>query len=337
MRSRFVLFQVALALLVVGTACKSKNPPSSDAGITDFVAGMSSFDTTIQASQQSGQPPAASNGPASTVSGNGNVVEGGSNSFEVTSSNSFQKIIVSVNTPAGATASASVGFPQVTAGVAQGFFELTLPNSVTSQFIIVNFGANIPVEGFTLQFQCVSADGAVGAISQVQTTVLEADTSGSLQVSVTWDAASDVDLHLVEPNANEIFWGAPTSPSGGVLNIDSNAACEIDNVNTENISYPSGTPQLGQYIVRVDYFSSCSVSRTNFVVTVNNGSQRLVFTGFFDGPGDFGSFGAGREITRFNRTNNVLAPGALRAPIFRQPGPEPSPEKIRIVRSRRGR
>jgi hypothetical protein len=333
MRARFVLLQVAVALLLVGTACKKSN--ESDTPVTEFVVGMSSFDTSNQAAQQSGQPPSASGGPTVAVSGNTNVVDGGSNSFQVTSNDPFQKVIVSVNTPAGAVASASTGFPQVSAGIAPGFFELTLPGPVTSEFVIVSFAGNIPVESFTLQFQAVSANGAVGTIATVQTAVVPEETSGSLQVTVTWDAAADVDLHLVEPNENEIFWAQPTSNTGGVLNVDSNPACFIDNINNENISYPNATPLTGEYIVRVDYFSSCSVERTNFVVTVNNNGQRNVFTGFFTGPGDFGADGAGREITRFTFTGNS-AP-SLRAPIFRRPGFEPSPEKIRIIRNRRGR
>jgi hypothetical protein len=335
MRSRFMVLPIALALLLAGVACK-KGPTPSDAAITDFVAGMSSFDTTVQASQQSGQPPAAGGGPTATVTGNGTVVNGGSNSFQVTSANSFTKVIASVNTPAGALAGASVGMPQVTAGVAQGFFELTLPTAVTSQFIIINFGQNIPVDAFTLQIQCVAANGDVGAIANVQASVLPEDTSGALQVTVSWDAAADVDLHLVEPNGNEIFWGAPTSNAGGVLNVDSNPGCAIDNINNENISYPNATPPTGQYIVRVDYFASCGVARTNFVVTVNNGSQRLTFSGFFDGPGDFGAQGSGREIVRFNRSAGAST-NALRSPILLRPGPEPSAEKLRLVRQRRGR
>jgi hypothetical protein len=336
MRARLVFFQFGLAILMAGMACKSSVKPS-DAQVTEFIAGMSSFDTSVQASQQSGQPPAASGGPSSTVTGNGTVVNGGSSSFGVNSSQPFQKIIVSVNTPGdGSLTAASTGFPQVTAGVTQGFFELTLPNSVESQLIIISFGTNIPTETFTLQVQCVAPNGDVGAIANVDATVLNEDTTGAVQVTATWDAASDVDLHLVEPGGNEIFWGAPTSNTGGALNVDSNPACFIDNINNENISYPDNTAPNGTYIVRLDYFASCNVAQTNFVVSVNNGGQRSVFTGNFTGSGDSGAAGSGRFITQFTRNVNVLAPGSLRQPILRRPAPEPSPVKLRIVRERRG-
>src|SRR5207237_4273195 len=43
--------------------------------------------------------------------------------------------------------------------------------------------------------------------------------TGDVQVSVSWDAPSDVDLHVVDPSGEEIFYGNPASASGGQLDV----------------------------------------------------------------------------------------------------------------------
>ena len=78
-----------------------------------------------------------------------------------------------------------------------------------------------------------------------------------------------------------------------------NPACDIDNVNNENISW-SGSAPRGEYIVRVDYYDGCGVEETDYVVTVRvEGRQPETFTGTFTGSGDQGGPGSGVEITRF--------------------------------------
>lgn len=338
MRAR-LLMQVAVALLVVGVACKKKDdqPP-----VTDFIAGVSSVGTNVQASQQSGAPPApASGGPAATASGNGNVVTGGSNAYGVSGSAPFNKVFVSVGGVTGgggggAASPSAVRFPQAV-DPASGFFQLDLPAAVTSVALIVSFDRAIPSD-FDLVFQVANAAGTVGTESIIPATVLTA-ASGDVQVTATWDAASDVDLHVQEPNGNEVFWQTPTSSTGGALDLDSNPGCNIDNENAENIRWPTGQAPLGTYIVRLHYFANCGVNVTNFVVTVNNGGRTDVFTGSFVGAGPQdgnGDKGTGRVITSFTRTaGTVFAP--LNSVFFgdrRRAPPEPSPLKLRMMRER---
>ena len=99
-----------------------------------------------------------------------------------------------------------------------------------------------------------------------------------------------------------------TTPTGrqraGVsLTLDSNAACNTDDVRNENITWPVGRAPRGTYTVRVDYWSSCGVARTNYTVLVNNGGEVEIFSGFFTGTGDNGGLGSGVEITTFERTS----------------------------------
>ena len=124
--------------------------------------------------------------------------------------------------------------------------------------------------------------------------------TGEIQVSVSWDVESDVDLHLVEPNGEDIYYGNDLSASGGALDLDSNAGCSIDGKKNENITWPSRTPPRGTYIVRLDYWDSCGVAKTNYVVTVRvKGRTPQTFSGAFTGLGDSGGSGSGIQITTF--------------------------------------
>ena len=143
-------------------------------------------------------------------------------------------------------------------------------------------------------------NGPLGAYRQQVVQVTTVGT-GDVQISVTWNSAADVDLHLVEPNGTEIYYGNQRSPAGGELDLDSNAACGSDGPRAENIRYPSGRAPAGQYIVRLDYYDSCGAGSTNYVVRVINGASSQTFTGTFTGGGDFGGAGSGREIVRFSR------------------------------------
>ena len=62
----------------------------------------------------------------------------------------------------------------------------------------------------------------------------------------TAPALSDVDLHVVDPRGEEVFYGHPNSASGGRLDLDSNAACDLDHKRNENITWPVGRAPRGR-------------------------------------------------------------------------------------------
>jgi hypothetical protein len=136
-----------------------------------------------------------------------------------------------------------------------------------------------------------------------------------------------VDLHVVDPSGEEIYYGSPTSASGGQLDLDSNAECQSDGPRNENITWPSGASPSGTYRVLVDYWDSCGAPSTDYGVTVNvRGQAPQTFTGTFTGEGDQGGAGAGLAITTFTvgtATSARVAAGVHRlgtASIFRRPG-----------------
>jgi len=269
---------IALAMLVAAGCGGDDGGGPGDIDIQDFIASVSTLDGSVNASFSAGDPPSPSGGPTVTVDGGESVITGGSVQVSLSATAEFVTIIIAID------------------GV-DGYWTITIP-ATTAIELLLTLATDIPEETFDLLYQVITAAGAAGAVTEVSTDVIEVGT-GQVQVSVSWDAASDVDLHVVEPSGEEIYWGDRESATGGELDLDSNPACDIDNVNNENISW-SGSAPRGQYIVRVDYYDGCGVGETNYVVTVRvQGRQPQTFTGTFTGSGDQGGLGSGIEITRF--------------------------------------
>ena len=156
----------------------------------------------------------------------------------------------------------------------EGYFLIRLPAETTSTSLVINYSpVQLDGEQGSINVQAENAGGEVSAPATQSVTALVVGT-GELQVSVSWDSPTDVDLHLFEPDGTEIFFFNTTSDSGGMLDLDSNPACFIDGVNNENITYEGVTPPSGEYTVAVTYFSACGITApTNFVVTVRLGDM----------------------------------------------------------------
>ena len=226
---------------------------------------------------QVGEPPSEGDGPSASVTSSGTVINGGSVMVTIEGDADFDRLVVAID---------GVG----------GYFEASLPAAVGSLELLITLSQEISAADFAFLYAIGSGD-SIGAYEQVQANVVSVGT-GELQVSVSWDAPSDVDLHVVDPAGDEVFYASPTVASGGELDLDSNAACFIDNVNNENITWP--TAPDGEYTVRLDYFQSCAVAETNYAVTVQRaGHDAETFTGVFTGEGDLGGSGAGIDITTF--------------------------------------
>jgi hypothetical protein len=185
---------------------------------------------------------------------------------------------------------------------------------------------NVPGGSYYARVHSFSLCGTSAASNEVLVFVVSV--AGEVQVQVSWNAASDVDLHVVEPGGEEIYYGNSASATGGQLDVDSNAGCAIDGRQIENIRWTSGAPN-GLYVVRVDYWDSCGVALTNYSVTVRNGPQVIgPISGVFTGGGDQGGAGDGVFITQFRRPPSDIAGDAVRN-FFRPPPTfTPSPKKM---------
>ena len=243
----------------------------------------------------SGIPRPRSGGPVVSVDGHLTIVNGGSSTLEVTSPTPFRTVLVAASAPISGL------FVPVS-----GFYEVSLPQPTTAAELLITFPQELPVNDFGLYFSATDADGRVGPMAELAFDALFVGT-GDVQVTVSWDTDADVDLHVIDPSGREIYWADRESPSGGELDLDSNAACSVDGVRNENITWAAGTAPSGTYTVRVDYWSACNVSQTRYTVLMNNGGEITIRHGTFHGDGDNGGLGSGEEIGTFTRTTGPSA------------------------------
>lgn len=91
---------------------------------------------------------------------------------------------------------------------------------------------------------------------------------GPITITLKWETGDDLDLSLVEPSRNVIFYARKDSPSGGHLDIDMNAGGRVSYNPIENIYYDTDPP-AGNYRVAVKLFSKNSrVNKIPFRVYV---------------------------------------------------------------------
>jgi hypothetical protein len=84
--------------------------------------------------------------------------------------------------------------------------------------------------------------------------------SGDVQVTLIWSNGADLDLHVIDPEGSEIYFGQSTSPSGGQIDHDDTAGCGSSGSHVENIFWPAGGAPSGEYEAYVDNFSGCDGS-----------------------------------------------------------------------------
>ena len=86
---------------------------------------------------------------------------------------------------------------------------------------------------------------------------------GDVQITLTWDNGADLDLHVIDPNGEEIYFYHPYSASGGILDVD-----DTNGYGPENIFWPQGEAPEGTYRVSVHHYPS-SPSTSNYTVLIS--------------------------------------------------------------------
>lgn len=272
-------FALAGAFLIVG-ACGDSDPtdPGTDIQVQAVIEGASAEGASVSA--RAGAPAQdASAPPAILLSGTTAMIEGGGATFTIGTNSTFSEIFIFIEGR-------------------DGYYHLTFNSPRETVNVTLTYGEDLGESGYTLHFAVGTGSGA-GAVASQTAEVVEVGT-GDVQVSVAWDVPSDVDLHVVEPSGEEIYYGNRTSATGGQLDLDSNAGCGGQDVRNEHITWPDGPAPSGEYVVRVNYWSACGQPETNWVVTVRvTGQATRTFQGTFTGSGNGGGLGAGEVITTF--------------------------------------
>ena len=166
---------------------------------------------------------------------------------------------------------------------------------------------------YHLQLAAADATGAFGPVSALGLYVLSPTPAGDVVISLTWDSAADLDLHLITPGGAEVSAKSPTSATApiadptmipadvGVLDRDANGQCVQAGLRQEDVVF-QGRPPAGEYAVRVDMFSSCGAPAADFVLTVRV-SGAVVYTSkgrLLELDADGGGPGSGLFITNLS-------------------------------------
>lgn len=87
--------------------------------------------------------------------------------------------------------------------------------------------------------------------------------AGVINVALLWDNRHDLDLLVVDPNGEEIYFRNKRAGSGGYLDIDMNASnSERTNQPIENIKWEGVDPPAGRYQVFVIFYNQDEVDRS---------------------------------------------------------------------------
>ena len=130
--------------------------------------------------------------------------------------------------------------------------------------------ANVDSGYFCLLFSVYDLNNRVSNQTRVCASVIRLGT-GALQVSLSWNTATDQDLWVTDPLGKKIFWNSTTSSTGGRLDRD-----DIDGYGPENIYWLSDAPD-GTYKVEVDDYRYTSSPNTCFI-TVSVPGQSKSYT-----------------------------------------------------------
>lgn len=184
------------------------------------------------------------------VSYNSQAISGGINYIEIVTTTQYNSFNIAVE------------------GIS-GYFNIESSKVETSEQSTQSFSYRIPIlfgsnfNGDIVIFVSgVTVDGKFTPHYKVEIMYVETAT-GDLAINLAFNNAKDIDLHLIEPDGNRIYYGnrmTVLDDNGDLiygLDHDSNAACNIDNLNNENIVIPYESLQNGIYRVIVDLYSNC--------------------------------------------------------------------------------
>lgn len=112
---------------------------------------------------------------------------------------------------------------------------------------------------------------------------------GALQFSLSWDGYNDLDLHVLTPAKDEIWYSMRQSQCGGTLDVDANGGGPNTDTPVENVfwpqkeqapdgrTHPTG-PVQGRYWVVVHYYARHDPTgprRCKFLLVVRSGDKIL--------------------------------------------------------------
>ena len=218
--------------------------------------------------------PTPSGGPGISVSGSNTIIAGGAFFLDVVpaSGAALDTLLVSV------------------AGESSGYYEMDLEATASSYRLVGLVPHDLDQTRSDLAL-CVTAVYAIdraGAAACHNLAIADVF-PGDVQVTLSWDADSDLDLEVLGPGGALLDRG--TLSRGADRVTDANANCDDlhdpgdDDLRNEYVAWSAGTALPGTYTVQVNYRSSCGVPETDYVLRVSRGGTVSEVSGTFVVPG----------------------------------------------------
>src|SRR4029077_15332394 len=150
----------------------------------------------VTAVYHTGTPPTSSGGLTAQGTPNSTPLLGQPFRYLVTASGAFTTVYLAVDE-------------------LDGYWQLTLPSGVDELELVITL-ANTPP---STDFQLRPLLGYQAGVSQpIPVRVQPGDLSLSdIGITLVWTGASDVDLHVIDPLGQEVYWNNTSTPEGGRL------------------------------------------------------------------------------------------------------------------------
>ncbi len=121
-----------------------------------------------------------------------------------------------------------------------------------------------------------------------------------IRASLMWDTWDDLDLHVIAPGGEEIFFRNKRSRCGGYLDVDMNAGSPSSESPVENVRWTEGKAPSGTYKVFVQNYAYKRSDRgaVDFQVELAIGEELY----YFEGATPAGRNGPSSNVTAFEFT-----------------------------------
>jgi hypothetical protein len=104
--------------------------------------------------------------------------------------------------------------------------------------------------------------------------------TGDIQVSLAWNNVNDLDLHVITPGGERIYFGDRVSICRGMLDVDMNAGLFFRVDPVENIFWPPRSAPPGMYQVMVHHYAMhCMIDPTPFHVRIVVAGKTVLLKG----------------------------------------------------------
>jgi len=152
----------------------------------------------------------------------------------------------------------------VSEGLASGSKAITLRGAVIGGVLGIlggGLGAGLAQASYASSQEAGAERGGSVFSTELQERLRDAGAkAGEIEIGLSWQNRNDIDLHVVDPRGERIFFGDRFSSTRGELDVDRNASCggNVTNEPVEHVVWPPNFAPKGMYRVEVDYFQQCT-------------------------------------------------------------------------------